>query len=160
MTLTRSQIHERLGSLSGEIKAAREQKRLTAEDLANRQHEVTLAAQADEKASANVARLEQEARDLAMQYANEVDKLVGLTASDEQTAGEAFDEAVSSERGFAVLGVASAMSREEAEAELARANETDRFPYHSVFTEPADFQAQALQNGEARMNAAFDEATR
>lgn len=79
MTLTRFQIHERLGSLSGEVKAAHEQKRLTAETLAHQEREVTLARQADEKAEAQIVRLEQEALDLAAAYHDTVKELIGIT---------------------------------------------------------------------------------
>lgn len=78
MTLTRFQIHERLGSLSGEVKAAHEQKRLTAETLAHQEREVTLARQADEKAEAQIVRLEQEALDLAAAYHETVKELIGI----------------------------------------------------------------------------------
>lgn len=77
MTLTRFQIHERLGGLSGEIKAARELDRENAETLAAKEHEVSLARQAKEKSEANITRLEEEARSLATQYASSVEELIG-----------------------------------------------------------------------------------
>lgn len=77
MTLTRFQIHERLGSLAGEMKAARELDRINADTLAAKEHELTLAAQAKEKSEANITRLEEEARSLATQYASSVEELIG-----------------------------------------------------------------------------------
>ena len=77
MTLTRFQIHERLGGLAGEMKAARELDRINADTLAAKEHELTLAAQAKEKSEANITRLEDEARSLASQYASSVEELIG-----------------------------------------------------------------------------------
>lgn len=82
MTLTRFQIHERLGGLSGEIKAARELDRENADTLAAKEHEVSLARQAKEKSEANITRLEDEARSLASQYASSVNDML----SDDQEA--------------------------------------------------------------------------
>jgi hypothetical protein len=83
MTLTRFQIHERLGGLSGEIKAARELDRENADTLAAKEHEVSLARQAKEKSEANITRLEDEARSLASQYASSVEELIGAPAKDD-----------------------------------------------------------------------------
>ena len=83
MTLTRSQIHERLGSLSGEIKAAREMKRETEQALTDADKAVTLARQADEKAQAHIDRLEAEAKDLGQQYMSAVDQLIAAPVADE-----------------------------------------------------------------------------
>ena len=84
MTLTRFQIHERLGGLAGEMKAARELDRINADTLAAKEHELTLAAQAKEKSEANITRLEEEARSLATQYASSVEELInGPTAGDD-----------------------------------------------------------------------------
>ena len=80
MTLTRFQIHERLGGLAGEMKAARELDRINADTLAAKEHELTLAAQAKEKSEANITRLEDEARSLAAQYASSVEELIGSVA--------------------------------------------------------------------------------
>lgn len=81
MTLTRFQIHERLGGLAGEMKAARELDRINADTLAAKEHELTLAVQAKEKSEANITRLEDEARSLASQYASSVEELIGAPAA-------------------------------------------------------------------------------
>lgn len=65
MTLTLNQCTERAGSLSGELKAARELHSVCAADLEAKEHAATLARQAVEKAEANVARLVQERAELA-----------------------------------------------------------------------------------------------
>ncbi len=83
MTLTRSQIHERLGSLSGEIKAAREMKRETEQALTDADKAVTLARQADEKSQAHIERLEAEARDLGHQYTESIAQLIAAPVADE-----------------------------------------------------------------------------
>ena len=65
MTLTLNQCTERAGSLSGELKAARELHSVCAADLEAKEHAATLARQAVEKAVAHVARLVQERAELA-----------------------------------------------------------------------------------------------
>lgn len=81
--LTRFQIHERLGSLSGEIKAAREMKRETEQALTDADKAVTLARQADEKSQAHIERLEAEARDLGHQYTESIAQLIAAPVADE-----------------------------------------------------------------------------
>jgi hypothetical protein len=76
VTLTRSQIHDRLGALRGELLAAREQKRLTADAKAVAERQMRLAEEADAKADQHIERLEGEARELAGQYAAAVDELI------------------------------------------------------------------------------------
>ena len=65
MTLTLNQCTERAGSLSGELKAARELHSVCAADLEAKEHAAALARQAVERAEANVARLIQERAELA-----------------------------------------------------------------------------------------------
>jgi uncharacterized protein YaiL (DUF2058 family) len=80
MTRTRYQIHERLSDLSGEWKAACENKRLTEGSKADAEKALALAVQADEKAQSHIDRLTQEAEDLKAEYAQSVDELIqGLT---------------------------------------------------------------------------------
>lgn len=144
MNYTRSQLHERISDLSGQYRAAQENKRLTSEKRAEQDRLSELARQADEKADAQLAEVVQQMRDAKSQYAEAVEELI----APHQAAG--------------FLGIAGAdMPRAEAEAALAaalaEANAIDRFP--NIFTEPADFQAQALQNGAERVEQAFNEAT-
>lgn len=82
MSLTRFQIHERLSSLKGELKAAKELDRINADTLAAKEKEVSLARQAKEKSETSITRLEEEARSLATQYASSVDDML----SDDQEA--------------------------------------------------------------------------
>ena len=87
MTLTRTQIHERLGCLSGELKAARELEDECARDLAAKEHTVTLAHQAWEKAQANVKAKMDERFDLAEQY-----RRVAIQVGDAPVAEEGFGQ--------------------------------------------------------------------
>ena len=141
MTFTRSQLHERISDLSGQYRAAQENKRLTSEKRAEQERLSELARQADDKADAQLAEVVAQLRDAKASYADAVEELIAPHPA----------------AGY--LGLAGAdMPRAEAEAVLAEANQTDRFP--NIFTEPADFQAQALQNGAERVEQAFNEATR
>jgi len=90
MTLTRFQIHERLGCLKGELKAARENKRGTSATVADAEKALALALQADEKADGHITRLESEARDLADQYVKSVDELLGDGEAPETTHAPVF----------------------------------------------------------------------
>lgn len=151
MTLTRFQIHERLGSLSGEVKAAHEQKRLTAETLAHQEREVTLARQADEKAEAQIVRLEQEALDLAAAYHETVKELIGITPG----AAEAIPEPISPE------GMAWAEREgERIVAELALSQCAGPSAYPADAVNFADF-GHPTQNGldDSAGTSAFDRST-
>lgn len=132
MTLTRFQIHERLGSLAGELKAARELDGINADTLAAKEHERSLAVQAKEKSEANITRLEEEARKLASQYASSVEELICGPGDD---------------------GISIA-------ADSAR--NVDGTPYVSdgIDHPPANaFASPLYENGVTRLNAVFDEAT-
>jgi len=76
MNLTRFQIHERLGSLSGEIKAARENRKECAADLESKERLTSLARQALEKADQQITDLIEEADRLKAAYADAIDELV------------------------------------------------------------------------------------
>ena len=72
MTLTRTQMHERTGSLSGEIKAAREAQSECRRALEDQERLVTIAAQAVERADARVEELLAERAQLAADMANAI----------------------------------------------------------------------------------------
>ena len=54
------------------------------------------------------------------------------------------------------------LAEQAREAILATGESVEAAPngFVSVFSQPPDFQAEALANGEAKINQAFDEATR
>lgn len=175
MNLTFSQAVERTKDLAGAIKAARAHEADCAADHAAKQKIADIAGEAHEKASAHCIELEQEREELA-------DHMAALVRKTGET------QEVARSDSFVGDGVnigpadAAAISAEASEASpcdhsrgvLAGAGEPTRCadcgvvlpdaPYHpefnSIFSETADFQAAALANGVAKMNAAFDEATR
>lgn len=72
MTLTRTQMHERATSLSGELKAAREAQSECESSLQDRERIVTIAKQALERASTRVDDLLAERAQLAADMANAI----------------------------------------------------------------------------------------
>lgn len=84
MKLTRSQMHERAGSLSGEIKAAREAQSECRRALEDQERLVTIAAQAVERADARVNELLTERAQLSTDMAEAI-----LQVGEAPLAGEA-----------------------------------------------------------------------
>jgi len=72
MTLTRTQMHERATSLSGELKAAREAQSECVKALQDQERLVTIAAKAVERADARVEELLAERAQLAADMANAI----------------------------------------------------------------------------------------
>ncbi len=85
MKLTRSQMHERAGSLSGEIKAAREAQSECRRALEDQERLVTIAAQAAERADARVNELLTERAQLSADMAEAILKVGEAPLADEAT---------------------------------------------------------------------------
>ena len=77
MTDSRFQLHDRIDSLTGELKAAEEQDRLNADDLAAKEHASSLARQAKEKSEANITRIKSKIREAGQAYSESVLALIG-----------------------------------------------------------------------------------
>lgn len=77
MTDSRYQLHDRIDSLQGELKAAEEQDRLNAQELADRDHAQRLAQEAKAKSEANIARIKQALREAGQAYSEAVLALTG-----------------------------------------------------------------------------------
>lgn len=135
MNLTLTQSFHRTQTLSGELKAAESALTDCEADANAKERIASIAAEAVEKAKAHLEdlRLERE------QLANHMAALVRKT-------GEPLELAPLAENG------------PEDRVECAE-TWSGRPGYNSIFTEGADFQAQALENGAARITDAFDRAT-
>ena len=77
MTDTRYQLHDRIDNLTGELRAAEEQDRLNADDLAAKEHSASLARQAKEKSEANIVRIRNAIRAAGSEYSAQVLELAG-----------------------------------------------------------------------------------
>lgn len=162
MTLTLSQAYERTKDLSGAIKAARAHEADCAADHEAKLRIAEIAAEAHNKAVGHCIELERERDELADHIAGLVRKVgephdAGDAMS--TTAGSMFDNDVI----LATSGSANCANHGRA---IGPGPDGDTIchdcggPYTpSIFTQPADFQAAALANGEAKLNAAFDRAT-
>lgn len=85
MKFTRSQLHERITDLSGQLRAAEENKRLTSAKRAEEERLADQARQADEKADEHLARVRSELRDAARDYGVAVEEMMGVC--EEEAAG-------------------------------------------------------------------------
>jgi hypothetical protein len=83
MTLTRTQMHERAGSLSGEIKAAREAQSECRRALEDQERLVTIAVQAVVRADARVEELLAERAELAQDMAQAILQVGEAPVADE-----------------------------------------------------------------------------
>jgi hypothetical protein len=83
MTLTRTQMHERATSLSGELKAAREAQSECIKALADQERLVTIAAKAVERADARVLELLTERELLADKMAEAIRQVGEAPVADE-----------------------------------------------------------------------------
>lgn len=88
MKLTRSQMHERAGSLSGEIKAAREAQSECRRALEDQERLVTIAAQAVERADARVNELLTERAQLSADMAEAILQVGEAPSADETIQNE------------------------------------------------------------------------
>ena len=142
MTLTKTQIFHRTESLSGEIKAAREAQSECRRALSDQERLTTIAAQAVERADARVLELEAERTDLAEQARAAI-----LQVGDPPPLAEnGPDDRVE----CIVLEPAHGIDPW---------TEGKGTPFNNIFTEGADFQAEALQNGLSRIEEAFNRST-
>ena len=91
MTLTRTQMHERAGSLSGEIKAAREAQSECRRALEDQERLVTIAVQAVVRADARVEELLAERAELAQDMANAILQVGEAPVADEAAPAVAFE---------------------------------------------------------------------
>ena len=176
MNYTLTQAIDRAKDLSGILKAARAHEADCAADHVAKLNIATIAAEAHEKAVSACVELEQEREQLAEHIAALVRKVGEPLELDTPTA----DEVVQAIRPEFVEIITEEKIREqmvdrawEAEAQrfrslLDQASETGvAFPitqqqaderFNSVFSQPADFQAQALSNGLDRIGEALDAA--
>lgn len=76
MNFTRSQLHERISDLSGMLRAAQENKRLTAEKRVEQDRLTALARQADEKADEQLVDVIEQLREANRQYAEAVEEII------------------------------------------------------------------------------------
>jgi len=83
MTLTRTQMHERAGSLSGELKAAREAQSECKRALEDQERLVTIAVQAVVRADARVDELLAERAELAQDMAKAILQVGEAPVADE-----------------------------------------------------------------------------
>ena len=91
MTLTRTQMHERATSLSGELKAAREAQSECVKALQDQERLVTIAAKAVERADARVEELLAERAQLAADMANAILQVGEAPLADEAAPAVAFE---------------------------------------------------------------------
>jgi hypothetical protein len=133
MNYTLTQAIDRTKDLSGIIKAADEMERLTADTLGAKEHEVTLARQAHDKAIAAAGELRDEREALAVHIAALV-----------RCVGEAPPLAIED-------GPAPEM--------LVWHEGKPVTDFWNPIAEGADFQAEALQNGLSRITEAFNRST-
>mgnify|MGYP000075288417 CR=1 FL=1 len=139
MNYTLTQAIDRAKDLSGLLKAARAHEVDCAADHSAKLRIAEIAAEAHEKAAAACVELEQEREALADHIAALVRKV-----------GDPLElDAPNAEFARPVVGT---VNWKEGDIMVD--------PYNSIFNEPADFQAQALQNGMDRIGEAFNEATR
>lgn len=136
MTYTRSQLHERISDLSGQYRAAQENKRLTSQKRAEDERLADLSRQADEKADGHLLEIAAQIHEAKAQYAAAVDELIA-------PAQEPLADLPDANPDLAL----DPISRAEHQ-------------YNSIFTEGADLHSQLLAKAEANMNGAYDEATR
>lgn len=141
MNYTLTQAIDRTKDLSGIIKAADEMERLTADTLGAKEHEVTLARQAHDKAIAAASALRDEREALAVHIAALV-----------RCVGEAPPLAI--EDGPAPEMIVVTTSMDYAAAATSHASDL-----WNPIIEGADFQAQALQNGLSRITEAYERST-
>lgn len=126
MNFTRSQLHERISDLSGMLRAAQENKRLTAEKRVEQDRLTALARQADEKADEQLVDVIEQLREANRQYADAVEEIISPPAPG------------------ALLPV---ITTEDINAPGF---------WNPAVAEGADFHSQALQNGLDRIGEALD----
>ena len=153
MTYTRSQLHERISDLSGQYRAAQENKRLTSQKRAEDERLADLSRQADEKADGHLLEIAAQINEAKAQYAAAVDEIIEPEKSAESA-----------------QIAADFITPDELRARYAGGASPDNPPpigwqgtgaqtYNSIFTEGADLHSQLLAKAVENMNGAYDEAT-
>lgn len=141
MTYTRSQLHERISDLSGQYRAAQENKRLTSQKRAEDERLADLSRQADEKADGHLLEIAAQIHEAKAQYAAAVDELIAPANVD--------------------FGGTASPDLRTLDGQTYESNSSEvEVAYNSIFTEGADLHSQLLAKAEANMNGAYDEATR
>jgi hypothetical protein len=158
MNLTITQAIERTKDLSGELKAARTAKADCAADVEAKDRMAEIARKALTNAEDHEARLMVEREELA----DHIAALVRLTGDPPPLA---IEDGPTPEMIVHCPNHGRAISNSASSATGYICEECDQ-PYelqvpafNSVFTEGADFQAQALENGLARIHDAFERST-
>ena len=145
---TRSQLHERITDLSGQYRAAQENKRLTSAKRAEEDRLADQARQADEKADEHIERVRQLIAEAKAEYASAVDEMLD---------GPAPEERFEAEKMQAEADVSDALAAAEGWSERAV---LEGGPCDVVISEPfADFGHPA-QNGldTTAIDEAYDRA--
>lgn len=151
MTESRFQLHDRIDSLTGELKAAEEQDRLNADDLAAKEHASSLARQAKEKSEANITRIKQAIREAGQAYSEAVLALTGTEGA------PVADEAAPAVEVEMPMPVQIANGVFDGEFEMPSAYEpTDSFTTGGTGDFPNAKFPNAIFNG---VDRAFEEAT-
>jgi len=148
MNYTLTQAIDRTKDLSGIIKAADEMERLTADTLGAKEHEVTLARQAHDKAIAAASALRDEREALAVHIAALV-----------RCVGEAPPLAIEDGPAPEMIVLDANLTAYASIMDEDGKPITSASTFNNIFTEGADFQAQALQNGLSRIEEAFNRST-
>lgn len=162
MTYTRSQLHERISDLSGQYRAAQENKRLTSQKRAEDERLADLSRQADEKADGHLLEIAAQINEAKAQYAAAVDELIAPASREVDWGPDVGREVIKDcpNHGRAISpGPSGGHICDECGGEyVTQISQLSQF--NSVFLEPADLHSQLLAKAEANMNGAYDEATR
>lgn len=175
MTYTRSQLHERISDLSGQYRAAQENKRLTSQKRAEDERLADLSRQADEKADGHLLEIAAQINEAKAQYAAAVDELIAPASREVDWGPDVGREVIKDcpNHGRAISsGPSGGHICDECGGEYV-------LQFNSIFTEGADFQAakldfrdgqekldrvsiaqEMIENAESRVNGAFERATR
>ena len=161
MNLTLTQAIDRAKDLSGILKAARAHEADCAADHVAKLNIATIAAEAHEKAVSACVELEQEREALADHIAALVRKVGDPLELDTQEPLAVLPDATSH---LALQHASDCAVHNEPAFPAAPCDcgavegSSIRVTYNSIFTEGADFQAQALSNGLDRIGEALDAA--
>ena len=156
MTYTRSQLHERISDLSGQYRAAQENKRLTSQKRAEDERLADLSRQADEKADGHLLEIAAQINEAKAQYAAAVDELIAPASREVDWGPDVGREVIECGPNHG-----RAISPGPNGTHICNDCGGEYVPqYNSIFTEPADLHSQLLAKAEANMNGAYDEATR
>lgn len=159
MNFTRSQLHERISDLSGMLRAAQENKRLTAEKRVEQDRLTALARQADEKADEQLVDVIEQLREANRQYADAVEEIISPPARPLFTTEE-----INAPGFWNPAAVEGADFQAQTVSEQGESWCPQHQCYHTLDAcleqlrddAPTDFHSQALQNGLDRIGEALD----